>query len=100
MKNLVLVIIDEISLVTSDMLIKLDMRLQEIKEKIGTPFGGVGVMAFGDIMQLQPVQGRYIFQPPSNLEFRTADALDPRWRLFQSVLLEINHHSLWLMVRY
>ena len=36
------------------------MRLQEIKEKVGTPFGGVSILAFGDLMQLQPVQGKYI----------------------------------------
>ena len=54
---------------------------------------GIGIMVFGDVMQLQPVQGRYIFQPPSNPEFRTADAIEPRWRLFKSVLLEINHRQ-------
>ena len=93
MKNLVMVIIDEISMITSDQLIKLDMRLQEIKEKVGTPFGGVSILCFGDLMQLKPVQGKYVFESPKNPEFRTAHALDPQWRRFQSILLEQNHRQ-------
>merc|ERR1711911_452256 len=45
MENLVLVIIDEISMVSADQLYMLDLRLQELKEKVGTVFGGVGVLA-------------------------------------------------------
>ena len=93
MKNLVMVIIDEISMITSDQLIKLDMRLQEIMEKVGTPFGGVSILVFGDLMQLKPVQGRYVFESPTNQEFRTAHALDPQWKHFQSILLEQNHRQ-------
>ena len=93
MKNLVMVIIDEISMVTSDQLIKLDMRLQEIKEKVGIPFGGVAILVFGDLMQLKPVQGKYVFESPANPEFKTAHALNPQWRQFQSILLEENHRQ-------
>ena len=66
MKNLKLLIIDEISMVKADMLYQLDLRLQEVKEKIGTPFGGVSIIAFGDLMQLAPTIGRYVFQEPAN----------------------------------
>ena len=93
MMNLVLVIIDEISMVNPDQLVMLDMRLQEIKEKSGVPFGGVGVMVFGDMMQLKPVQGRYICQEPSNPEYHAAHHLKPRWKMFQSILLEKNHRQ-------
>ena len=61
MKNLKLVIIDEISMVKSDMLYMLDLRLQELKEKVGVPFGGVGLVVFGDLMQLAPTIGRYVY---------------------------------------
>ena len=61
LKNLKVVIIDEISMVKADMLYQLDLRLQEIKEKIGVPFGGVSIFCFGDIMQLQPVCGKFVF---------------------------------------
>merc|ERR1712081_27611 len=60
LKNLKMVIIDEISMVKSDMLYQLDLRLQEITEKVGVPFGGLAIFAFGDMMQLQPCMGRYI----------------------------------------
>ena len=93
MKNLVLVIVDEISMVNPDQLVMLDMRLQEIKEKIGIPFGGVGVMVFGDMMQLKPVQGRYICQEPVNPEYHTTHNLKPRWEMFQSIMLEKNHRQ-------
>ena len=39
LKYLKLVIIDEVSMVKADMLMQLDLRLQEITEKIGVPFG-------------------------------------------------------------
>ena len=50
LKKLKVIIIDEISMVKADMLYQLDLRLQEIKEKIGVPFGGVSIFCFGDIM--------------------------------------------------
>ena len=64
MKNLKVVIIDEISMVKVDMLYQLDLRLQEITEKVGIPFGGVSIFAFGDMMQLKPCMGRYICDDP------------------------------------
>ena len=93
MKNLQVVIIDEISMVKVDMLYQLDLRLQEIKEKIGTPFGGVSILAFGDMMQLKPCLGRYIFEEPQNEDFKTTHRLAPRWQMFSSVLLEKNHRQ-------
>ena len=93
MQNLVLVIIDEISMVSADQLYMLDLRLQEIKERVGTVFGGVGVMVLGDLMQLKPIQGRMVFDTPSNPDFQATDALDSRWRKFESVLLEKNHRQ-------
>ena len=93
MKNLQLVIIDEISMVKADMLYMLDLRLQELKEKVGTPFGGVSVIVFGDLMQLAPCMGRYVFQEPANPEFQITHNLANRWELFSSVLLEINHRQ-------
>merc|ERR1711888_497519 len=76
MKNLKVVIIDEISMVKSDMLYQLDLRLQEITEKIGVPFGGVSIFCFGYLMQLQPVCGKFIFDRPSNPSFSLTFELD------------------------
>ena len=61
MRNLKILIIDEISMVKSDQLYQLDKRLREITQKPGKLFGGVSVFWFGDIMQLKPCKGRYIF---------------------------------------
>ena len=93
LKYLKLVIIDEISMVKADMLYQLDLRLQEIAEKMDIPFGGIGVLVFGDLMQLPPVQGRYVFDVPSNKEFFITHGLTPRWEMFQPILLEENHRQ-------
>ena len=58
--KLSVVIIDEISMVSNSMLNFIDQRLQELK---GTrsPFGGVSIIAVGDLYQLKPVSGDWIF---------------------------------------
>ena len=56
LSKLVLLIIDEVSMVGADMLFEVHKRLQQIK---GVPsdvmFGGVSVLAVGDLYQLPPV---------------------------------------------
>ena len=42
-RNLKMIIIDEVSMVKSDMLYQLDLKLQELKELEGVPFGGVSM---------------------------------------------------------
>ena len=69
LKNLKMVIIDEVSMVKADMLYQLDLRLQEIMQKVGVAFGGVSVFCFGDILQLKPVCGKYNFDRPQNSSF-------------------------------
>ena len=93
MKNLKLLIIDEVSMVKADLLYQLDLRLQELKEKVGTPFGAVGILAFGDLMQLAPTIGRYVFQEPANPDFQITHQLENRWHQFSSILLEKNHRQ-------
>ena len=93
MKNLKIVIIDEVSMVKVDLLYQLDLRLQEIKEKVGTPFGGVSIIAFGDLMQLRPVMGKFIYETPMNPEYHTVHKLASRWGMFSSILLEKNHRQ-------
>ena len=88
-----LVIIDEVSMVKADMLMQLDIRLQELTEKVGVPFGGIGVLVFGDLMQLPPCMGRPVFGEPLNKDFLATHKIDPRWKMFQSILLEKNHRQ-------
>lgn len=48
----------------------IDKRLQQIKDST-TPFGGVTVLAVGDLYQLRPVE-KYVFEPPSSIMNRLA----------------------------
>ena len=61
--HLQLVIIDEMSMIKSDQLYQIDARLQEYKSNPNF-FGGVAVLLVGDLMQLQPVMGKWIFDRP------------------------------------
>ena len=93
LKNLKMVIIDEISMVKADMLYMLDLRLQEITQNVNIPFGGVAIFSFGDIMQLRPCMGRYIFEIPSNPDFHITHILQSRWKMLQVINLTTNHRQ-------
>ena len=93
LKNLKIVIIDEISMVKVDMLYMLDLRLQEITQKIGKPFGGISIIVFGDMMQLRPCLGRFICEEPKNPEFQITHRLMARWQMFKCILLTKNHRQ-------
>ena len=77
LKNLKIVIIDEVSMVKADMLYQLDLRLQEITERVCVPFGGTAIFAFGDLMQLKPCMGKYIHDEPKNIDFKITHSLSP-----------------------
>ena len=59
-KDLSVVIIDEISMVSNAMLSFINQRLQELTGS-RVPFGGVSIIAVGDLYQLKPVSGDWIF---------------------------------------
>ena len=92
-KNLRIIIIDEISMVKADMIYQLDLKLQEIKERMGIPFGGVSILAFGDLLQLRPVLGAFPFEKPKNPEFHATFELHDRWKMFKVLNLNINHRQ-------
>ena len=91
-KQLQILIIDEVSLVDADMLYKIDLRLKEIKQN-DRMFGGVALFCFGDLLQIKPVKGRYIFQDPKSEDFQLANAVRPHWKNFQIINLEENHRQ-------
>ena len=91
-KNLQVLIIDEILLVDADMLYKIDLRLKEVKQN-ENPFGGVALFCFGDLLQIKPVKGRYIFEEPKNAYFKLAFAVNPLWEKLRIVNLEENHRQ-------
>jgi ATP-dependent exoDNAse (exonuclease V) alpha subunit len=59
-RNLSIVIIDEISMVGKKMFSFLDTRLKKIKGN-NQSFGGVSILAVGDLLQLKPVFDDWIF---------------------------------------
>ncbi|HYD35147.1 MAG TPA: AAA family ATPase [Vitreimonas sp.] len=56
-QNLQILVIDEISMVRADLMDAMDIFLQTIRAN-DTPFGGVRLIAFGDLYQLPPVLNR------------------------------------------
>ena len=63
-KDVKLIIIDEISMVGCSMWIYINRRLQHI---VGNqqPFGGIHIIAVGDLFQLKPVMDSWKFKNPS-----------------------------------
>ncbi|TRX40361.1 helix-turn-helix domain-containing protein [Flavobacterium restrictum] len=53
-KNMELLIIDEVSMLRADLLDAMDFMMQTVRKK-NTPFGGVQVLFIGDLLQLPPV---------------------------------------------
>ena len=63
LSKLTLVIIDEVSMVGCNMLLEIHKRLQQIKgvSDIDVTFGGVSILAVGDLYQLPPVAQAPLF---------------------------------------
>lgn len=74
--DLRIVIIDEMSLVGARLMHAIDNRFKDI---FGSrqPFGGLAVLAFGDLFQLKPISDTWCFLHPPDLSF-----VDNVWRNF------------------
>ena len=92
-KNLRFLIIDEISMVKADQLYQLDLRLRELTMRSKNIFGGVALFLFGDIMQLKPVMGRYIWSQPASKEYLHAFLVQSHWDQFKVISLVENHRQ-------
>lgn len=53
-QNMELLIIDEVSMLRSDLMDAIDFMLQSVRRKV-LPFGGVQVLFIGDLLQLPPI---------------------------------------------
>ena len=96
LEQLMVVIIDEISMVGAETLYKIHMRLQEIKglNHSDTRFGNVTIIAVGDLYQLPPLKDKKIYDTPGNKYDPTPISLH------QSLWQEnFNFHELTQIVR-
>jgi hypothetical protein len=80
-------------MVKADQLYQLDLRLREVKMEPDKLFGGVALFFFGDIMQLKPVQAKYIWCLPYSREYHQAFHSQSYWELFTVVSLVENHRQ-------
>jgi len=55
LKEMELLIIDEVSMLRADLLDAVDTVLRHVRKKKSTPFGGVQIIFIGDLLQLPPV---------------------------------------------
>ncbi|KAG5666197.1 hypothetical protein PVAND_017659 [Polypedilum vanderplanki] len=84
LKDLKLIIIDEISLLSSELLNQISSRLKQIFHTT-EEFGGVSVIAVGDFNQLPPVGGTMAFKPRRSRigDLTTILTDNPQWALFK-----------------
>ena len=68
LEQLMVVVIDEISMVGAEILYKIHMRLQEIKrlQYTNSRFGNVTIIAVGDLYQLPPFKDKKIYHIPGS----------------------------------
>ena len=87
-----IIIIDEFSMVSADMLYRLNLRLCEIFMS-DDYFGGKIVIFVGHVLQLKPVQARCIFAFPSCKKYVPLHSSDPLWEKFKVIVLKTNHRQ-------
>ena len=93
LKNLKMIILDEFSMVKADLLYQIDLRLKELLENSNEPFGGCAILMFGDILQLKPVMGKYIFELPRSTDYHASYFIEPLWKTFHVIQLLTNHRQ-------
>ncbi|KAE9524254.1 hypothetical protein AGLY_015293 [Aphis glycines] len=83
-KDVDFIFIDEISMVSYEMLCMIESRLRQLKSP-KEMFGGINVLLFGDLMQIPPVKGQPVFRQPRHMIPATH-----LWELFTLIELTQN----------
>ncbi|CAF4997261.1 unnamed protein product, partial [Rotaria sp. Silwood1] len=87
LNGLIMIIIDEISLVSHALFQKINKRLNEIfrtSDKSDVYFGGIPIIVFGDMAQIEPVAAKQVF-------YRPLGELFSLWHdLFRPINFDIN----------
>ena len=89
LNDLQLIIIDEMSMISSDLLYMIHKRLCEIFVS-DDPFAGKAILLVGDLMQLRPIFGRFIYDNPANRKFQPLHQVDPLWHACEVIVLSTN----------
>ena len=88
-----MVILDEFSMIKADLFYQMDLRLRELLENTNEPFGGCAILMFGDILQLRPVMGKYIFEMPRSSSYHASFHIESLWNTFGVIQLLTNHRQ-------
>ena len=80
------------SMISSDMLYMIHRRLCEIfiSEDL---FGGKAILFVGDLMQLRPVKGKFIFTPPKNPNYKSLYQAESLWHSCEPIILKTNYRQ-------
>ena len=88
LENVKVLIMDELSKISADLLYDVNKRMQSIMTS-EDPFGGVAVDLLGDILQLPPIRGEAIFlEPRSEQNLALYNSEENLWNNFEVVVLE------------
>lgn len=95
--NNILLIIDEISMLSSDLLDKLDFILKNIRNN-NKPFGGIQLLLSGDLLQLEAINQELIYKS-NNIIFFKIVTLSINYRqkndkIFQTILDNLRENKL------
>ena len=97
LRNLELLVIDEVSMVRADLLDTIDAVLRHFKHRPNIPFGGVQLLLIGDLFQLSPVAREdewRLLQPfydgPYFFQARVFHELKPVYIEFEHVYRQTN----------
>ena len=94
LSDLKIIIIDEFSLVSADMLLQVHQRMVQIFQTDETElFAGKSVVLVGDLLQLPPVNATPIYNPPKNPKFRHFNDVEQVFQQFEPYELEENHRQ-------
>ncbi len=97
LRNLELLVVDEVSMVRADLLDTIDAVLRHFKHRPNIPFGGVQLLVIGDLFQLSPVvreEEWRLLQPfydgPYFFQARVFRELQPVYIEFEHVYRQTN----------
>lgn len=80
LKNMDLLVIDEVSMVASNTIDAIDIILKSVRKNFNYPFGGVQVLFIGDLRQLPPVI--------KNINSAVFNTIYPSYFFFDSIILK------------